>query len=81
MNMKINENTSMDPRLMEEIQETLYTINHLLRTWQSKQLSRARLNGIATALHALTGEIWSVEVRDGETVFINEDETECIKSI
>ena len=78
--MKFNDETSMDPRLMEEIQETLYTINHRLRSWQNKQLARARLNGIATALHALTDEIWSVEERDGETVFINEDETECIKS-
>ena len=78
--MRYNDETSMDPRLMEEIQETLYTINHRLRSWQNKQLVRARLNGIATALHALTDEIWSVEVRDGETVFINEDGTECIKS-
>ena len=78
--MKFNDETSMDPRLMEEIQETLFTINHRLRSWQNKQLARARLNGIATALHALTDEIWSVEERDGETVFINEDETEYIKS-
>ena len=78
--MKFNDETSMDPRLMEEIQETLYTINHRLRSWQNKQLARARLNGIATALHALADEIWSVEIRDGVTVFINEDETECIKS-
>ena len=78
--MKFNEETSIDPRLMEEVQETLYTINHRLRSWQNKQLARARLNGIATALHALTDEIWSAEERDGETVFINEDETECIKS-
>ena len=78
--MKFNDETSMDPRLMEEIQETLYTINHRLRSWQSKQQAIARLNGIATALHAIADEIWSVEVRDGETVFINEDETECIKS-
>ena len=78
--MKFNEETSIDPRLMEEIQETLYTINHRLRSWQNKQLARARLNGIATALYALSDEIWSIEVRDGETVFINEDETECIKS-
>ena len=78
--MKFNEETSIDPRLMEEIQETLYTINHRLRSWQKKQLDRARLNGIATALYALSDEIWSIEVRDGETVFINEDETECIKS-
>ena len=78
--MKFNDETSMEPRLMEEIQETLFTINHRLRSWQNKQLATARLNGIATALHALTDEIWSVEVREGETVFINEDETECIKS-
>ena len=78
--MKFNDETSMDPRLMEEIQETLYTINHRLRSWQNKQLARARLNGIATALYALSDEIWSIEVRDGETVFINEDGTECIKS-
>ena len=78
--MKCNEETSMEPRLMEEVQETLYTINHQYRSWQNKQLARARLNGIATALHALSDEIWSVEVQDGEAVFINEDETECIKS-
>ena len=78
--MKFNEETSMEPRLMEEVQETLYTINHQYRSWQNKQLARARLNGIATALYALSDEIWSIEVRDGETVFINEDGTECIKS-
>ena len=78
--MKFNDETSIEPRLMEEIQETLYTINHRLRSWQNKQLARARLNGIATALYALSDEIWSIEVRDGETVFINEDGTECIKS-
>lgn len=78
--MKFNEETSMDLRLMEEVQETLYTINHQYGSWQNKQLARAKLNGIATALHALSDEIWSVEIRDGETVFINEGETECIKS-
>ena len=77
--MRFNDETSLDPRLVEEIQETLYTINHRLRSWQSKQLARARLNGIATALHALTDGIWSVEARDGETLFINEDGTECIR--
>ena len=78
--MKFNEETSMEPRLMEEVQEPLHTLNHQYRSWQNKQLARARLNGIATALHALADEIWSVEIRDGETVFIKEDETECIKS-
>lgn len=78
--MRFNDETSLDPRLIEEIQETLFTINHRLRSWQSKQLATARLNGIATALHALMGEIWSVEIWDGEMVFINEDDTECITS-
>ena len=78
--MKFNDETSIEPRMMEAIQETLFTINHRRRSWQNKQLARARLNGIAIALHALTDEIWSAEERDGETVFINEDETECIKS-
>ena len=77
--MRFNDETSLDPRLIEEIQETLFTINHPLRSGQSKQLATARLNGIATALHALTNEIWSVDVWDGETIFINEDETECIR--
>lgn len=77
--MRFNDETSLDPRLVEEIRETLFTINHPLRSGQSKQLATARLNGIATALHALIDEIWSVEVRNSETVFINEDETECIR--
>ena len=78
--MKFNDETGMDPRLMEEIQEALFTINHRGRSWQSRQLATAKLSGIATALHALADEIWSVEIWDGETVFINEDGTECIKS-
>ena len=78
--MKFNDETGRDPRLMEEIQEALFTINRRGRSWQSRQLATAKLGGIATALHALADETWSVEIWDGETVFINEDGTECIKS-
>ena len=76
--MKYNNETAMELRLQGEIQELLYDLNHHCNSHHTRQLITARLNGIATALHALTGEIWSVEIENGEYVFINEDETECI---
>ena len=79
--MKFNNDTGMEPKLQNAVQELLHSLNLRLRgNSPSRQMYVAQLNGIATALHALTDEIWSAEERDGETVFINEDETECIKS-
>ena len=76
--MKCNSETSMEPHLQETVQEMLDNLNLHTRTWQSKQLCIAGLNGIATAIHALTGEIWACEHLPGGYVFINGDKTECI---
>ena len=77
--MKYNSDTGMEPHLQEAVQDLLHGLNLRLRGNSStRQLYIAQLNGIATALHALTGEIWSVRIENVEAVFINEDETECI---
>lgn len=77
--MKYNDETSMEPRLQEEIQEllTTITVNFCSQVYDSNPL--ARLGGICTAIHALTGEIWtpSWDVRL-RYVLMNEDKTECI---
>ena len=78
--MKYNDETSMEPRLQEAIREELDTLNQRARTWQTRQICLATLNGIATALHALTGETWSVVRNTEGFIFINDEETECITS-
>ena len=69
--MKYNDETSMNPLLQVEIQECLA---------QPTPRALARLEGIATALHALTGECWSCVRWASGYVFVNEDETECISA-
>ena len=76
--MKYNTETSMEPHLQEAVQEILNNLNHHARSWQTRQLCMASLNGIATALHALTGEIWTCERWPDGYVFVNEAKTECI---
>ena len=77
--MKFNNDTGMEPKLQNVVQELLHSLNLRLRgNSPSRQMYVAQLNGIATALHALNGEIWSVRIENSEAVFINEDETECI---
>ena len=77
--MKYNNDTGMEPHLREAVQELLHSLNLRLRGNSStRQLYIAQLNGIATALHALNDEIWSIRIENGEAVFISEDETECI---
>jgi len=77
--MKYNSDTGMEPHLLEAVQDLLHHLNLNLRGNPSvRHTYIAQLNGIATALHALTGEIWSVRIENVEAVFINEDETECI---
>ena len=78
--MKYNDETSMEPHLQQAIQERLTSLNLYARTWQTKQLCIAGLNGIATALHALTGEIWTCEKWPDGYVFVNESQTECISA-
>ena len=78
--MKFNTETSMVPHLQEAIQEKLAFLNLHARSWQTKRLCLASLNGIATALHALTGEIWTCERWPNGYVFVNEAKTECINT-
>ena len=78
--MRYNDEISMEPHLEEAIREELDTLNQCARTWQTRQICLATLNGIATALHALTGETWSVVRNPEGFIFINDEETECITS-
>ena len=75
--MKINENTSMDPRVYEVVQELIDDL-----ATGSGDISRVRgkLDGVLTALHALTGEIWTRESLDEMRMpyVANENDTERI---
>ena len=77
--MKFNDETSMEPRLQEEIQELLSTITVNFRTQVYDANPMARLGGICTAIHAFTGEIWQpcLDARL-RYVLMNENKTECI---
>lgn len=72
--MKLNQNTSLEPHFYEEVQELIDDIYHSkdpIRT-----IYRARLNGMLTALHALTGEIWTIAAErysDKYIVFIRNE--------
>lgn len=76
--MKYNNETSMEPHLQEEIQECLRQAIAYWGRGKSNPIAMARLGGIATAIHALTGEIWNCEYGAEGYIFINEDRTECI---
>lgn len=56
--MKLNQNTSLEPHFYEAAQELVDDIYH--STGQIRTIYRARLDGMLTALHALTGEIWTI---------------------
>ena len=75
--VKYNDETQMEPMLQNAVQELLHRLN-LQGNSSTRHLFIAQLNGITTALHAITGVVWSVKVVNGKAVFINEDETECI---
>ena len=75
--MKYNDETLMEPMLQNAVQELLHRLN-LQGNSSTRHLLIAQLIGITTALHAITGVVWSVKVVNGKAIFINEDETECI---
>lgn len=76
----LNENTSLEPHLYEAIQEVIDDIHH--STGYAQSIYRARLDGMLTANHALTGEIWTIERQthaDKDFIYIrNEDDTERV---
>lgn len=77
--MKYNEATSMEPHLLEEIRTLLDIAAANFRAMVNDPIPMARLDGICTAIHAYTGEIWSVKPdTQMRYVLVNEDETECI---
>ena len=59
--MKLNRNTSLEPHFYEAAQELVDCIFH--STDSARAQYRARLDGMLTALHALTGEIWTIETQ------------------
>ena len=77
--MKYNSDTGMEPHLQEAVQELLHSLNLRLRGNSStRQLYIAQLSGIATALHALKGECWTIRIKGCEATFVNEEADECI---
>ena len=59
--MKLNRNTTLEPHFYEAAQELVDDIFH--STDSARALYKARLDGMLTALHALTGEIWTIETQ------------------
>lgn len=76
--MKYNEEANMEPHLLAEIQECLSRLTAYWGGGKNNPVAMAKLSGIATALHALTGEIWTCEYGPKGYVFMNETQTECI---
>ena len=77
--MKYNSDTGMEPHLQEAVQDLLHHLNLNLRGNPSvRHTYIAKLNGIATALHALTGECWTIRIKECEATFVNEEGDECI---
>ena len=78
--IKLNEATSMEPRLVTEIQEQLDMMTDPEYTWQGKRW----LDGMTCALSALTGQIWEAKRIDSKRCHANlyylenEDGTERI---
>ena len=56
--MKLNQNTSLEPHFFEAVQELVDDIYHSKDPVRT--IYRARLDGMLTALHALTGEFWTI---------------------
>ena len=77
--MKFNENTSMEPHLLVEIQMLLSIITTNFWAQSNDTNPMSRLGGICTAIHAYTDEVWTPQW-DAKMryVLVNEDETECI---
>ena len=75
--MKFNEDTSMDPRVYEVVQEL---VDYLAQDCGDVQGMRGKLDGVLTAVHALTGEIWTRErLEEMRMIYVaNEDDTERI---
>ncbi len=71
--MKLNQNTSLEPHFYEAAQELVDDIHH--STGSARMIYRARLDGMLTALHALTGEIWTME-----TLLVNGKDVICIQN-
>ena len=78
--MKYNAEAGLNPQLQEAIQEKLDCLNLYAHSRETKLLCQANLNGISTALHALTGELWKCERGPEGFIFINELRTECIST-
>ena len=77
--MKYNNETSMDPHLQEEIRVCLQIATKNFWSQINNRNAMARLGGICTAIHALTGEVWTPSWSEKmQYVLMNEDGTECI---
>ena len=75
--MKFNEETSMEPRIYEVVQ---HLVDMIAEDRDSRCMARVKLDGVLTAIHALTDEVWTRERIDklDITYVANEDDTERI---
>lgn len=75
--MKFNEETSMEPRIYEVVQKL---VDKLAEDRDAKRVLNAKLDGVLTAIHALTGETWTREcIERVDIAYVaNEDDTERI---
>ena len=74
--MKLNHDTSLEPHFYEAVQELVDEMNHA--TFSARKLYQARLNGMFSALHALTGQIWTIAVEriDGKNAIFARNEAD-----
>ena len=75
--MKFNEETHMEPRIYEIVQEL---VDQMAEDRGAQSLARAKLDGVLTTIRALTGEVWTEEYIPKMKIFYvaNEDNTERI---
>ena len=71
--MKLNSNTSLEPHFYEAAQELVDDSHH--STGSTRTIYRSRLDGMLTALHALTGDIWTMEA-----LLVNGRDVICIQN-
>ena len=75
--MKYNEETSMEPRIYEVIQDL---VDMRAEHRDPHKVALSQLDGVLTAMHALTGELWTREyIPKVNIIYVaNENDTERI---
>ena len=77
--MKGNTETSMEPRLQQEIQMLLSLITASYGKSMDASHAASKLSGICTAIHVFTGEVWIPRWNDKKQyILVLENGSECI---